>query len=105
MPSKEALRAEVAMLRAELEAVRRARTAARPADEPDDDDDNDDDDNGEDLGLDDELRRGLEGQIKEIKRTIEGLTDDARDEIAERPLVSVLAAFALGLVVGRLIGR
>jgi len=102
MPSKEALRAEVAMLRAELEAVRRARTAARPADEPDDDDD---DDNGEDLGLDDELRRGLEGQIKEIKRTIEGLTDDARDEIAERPLVSVLAAFALGLVVGRLIGR
>ena len=102
MPSKEALRAEVSMLRAELEAVRRARTAARPADEPDDDDD---DDNGEDLGLDDELRRGLEGQIKEIKRTIEGLTDDARDEIAERPLVSVLAAFALGLVVGRLIGR
>ena len=104
MPSKEALRAEVSMLRAELEAVRRARTAARPADEPDHDDDNDDD-NGEDLGLDDELRRGLEGQIKEIKRTIEGLTDDARDEIAERPLVSVLAAFALGLVVGRLIGR
>jgi ElaB/YqjD/DUF883 family membrane-anchored ribosome-binding protein len=101
MPSKEALRAEVAMLRAELEAMRRTRAAARPAHEPDDDDD----DNGEDLGLDDEVRRGLEGQIKEIKRTIEDLTDDARDEIAERPLVSVLAAFALGLVVGRLISR
>jgi hypothetical protein len=65
MPSKEALRAEVAMLRAELEAMRRTRAAARPAHEPDDDDD----DNGEDLGLDDEVRRGLEGQIKEINRT------------------------------------
>jgi len=102
MPSKEALRAEVAMLRAELEAIRRARAAARPAHEPDDDND---DDNGEDLDFDDEVRRGLEGQIREIRRTIEGLTDDARDEIAERPLVSVLAAFALGLVVGRLISR
>jgi len=100
VPSKEALRAEVAMLRAELEAMRRARAGTQPTgDEPDDDDDNDD------LDLDEEARRGLEGQIREIRRAVEDLTEDARDEIAERPLVSVLAAFALGVIVGKLISR
>ena len=80
MPSKEALRAEVAMLRAELEAMRRARASAQTAPrEPDDDDDDDD------LAMDEEVRRGLEGQIKDIRRTLEGLVQavDA-DQITQR---------------------
>jgi hypothetical protein len=106
MPSKEALRAEVAMLRAELEAMRRARNA-QPIDEDDDDeDDNDDLDlDRDDLGLDDDTRRKFEAQLKEIRAKVANLAEDARDEITDRPLVAVLGAFAIGLIVGRLTKR
>jgi len=99
MSSKDELRAEVLRLRTEIDELRRMREATAHISEPEDDDDDDD------LAEDREALRGLEGQFRELKRAVADLADDAGDEIAERPLVSVLGAFILGVVVARLLSR
>ena len=99
MSSKDELRAEVLRLRTEIDELRRMREATAHKNEPDHDDDDDD------LAEDREALRGLEGQFRELKRAVADLADDAGDEIAERPLVSVLGAFILGVVVARLLSR
>jgi|AP12_2_1047962.scaffolds.fasta_scaffold270014_1 ElaB/YqjD/DUF883 family membrane-anchored ribosome-binding protein len=99
MSSKDELRAEVLRLRTEIDELRRMRETTAHKNEPEDDDDDDD------LAEDREALRGLEGQFRELKRAVADLADDAGDEIAERPLVSVLGAFILGVVVARLLSR
>ncbi len=120
MPSKEALRAEIRNLRAEVDEMRRARDEQEAAearrewassthgyaDDGDvsgiDDDNGLDDDNGdgEENGGDEH-----ESQLKDIEKALGDLADEAGKEIAERPLVAVLAAFVLGIVAGRLLSR
>jgi hypothetical protein len=99
MPSKDELRAEVLRLRTEIDELRRMREAEAEAHayEPHDDDDSADQAREDADGLDD--------QFRELKRAVSDLADDASDEIAERPLVSVLGAFILGIVVARLLSR
>jgi ElaB/YqjD/DUF883 family membrane-anchored ribosome-binding protein len=99
MSSKDELRAEVLRLRTEIDELRRMREATAHSSEPEDDDDDDD------LAEGREALRGLEGQFRELKRAVADLADDAGDEIAERPLVSVLGAFILGVIVARLLSR
>ena len=110
MTSKDELRAEIRMLRAELDEMRRSRAetadmagaagpdeadtaepgepvheaamAAEPADETDDD-----------------------SQFEALEKTLGKLVDDAGKEIADRPLVAVLGAFVVGLLAGRMLSR
>lgn len=102
MTSKDDLRTEIRMLRAELDEMRRSRAetaeapepsephepaheaamAAEPADEAEDD-----------------------GQFEALEKTLGKLVDDAGKEIADRPLVAVLGAFVIGLLAGRMLSR
>jgi hypothetical protein len=100
MPSKDELRAEVLRLRTEIDELRRMREAEAHAYDGLDDDDDDDSSQHEREDAD-----GLDDQFRELKRAVADLADDASDEIAERPLVSVLGAFILGIVVARLLSR
>jgi len=47
----------------------------------------------------------LEGQLSELGKALSGYTGSVEDFVAEHPLASVLAAFALGVAVGRMMGR
>ena len=47
----------------------------------------------------------LEEQLRELGKVLSEYTGNTEDLIAEHPLLSVLAAFALGVAVGRLMGR
>jgi hypothetical protein len=82
-------------LRAEIEAARRSRApqAAEPAPPAD----------PLDLG-----QVGLEDVAAEVRRLAEGAEEALKgvdDEIARHPRVAVLAALAIGLVVGSLLSR
>ncbi|MEM7123932.1 MAG: hypothetical protein AAF563_21835 [Pseudomonadota bacterium] len=123
MPTKEALRAEIRNLRAEIDEMRRAREEQEAAASRREwasathgyDDDTSmsgiDDGNGlddEDGETDDGNATGgdeHESQLKDIEKALGDLADEAGKEIAERPLVAVLAAFVLGVVAGRLLSR
>jgi hypothetical protein len=48
---------------------------------------------------------GLEEQIRELGAALSDFTDGAEDVITEHPIATVLAAFVLGIAVGRLMGR
>jgi ElaB/YqjD/DUF883 family membrane-anchored ribosome-binding protein len=100
MPSKEELRAEVLRLRTEIDELRRMRE-----DEAQDRADEAESGDGDDLAQERAALHGLEDQFHELKSAITDLADDAGDEIAERPLVSVLGAFILGIVVARLLSK
>ena len=93
--AKTSLRAEIRRLQTELDEMRREREAAedaaRAADKADDDDDDSADYND------------LNDQFSELKEALTELKDNASDEIAERPLISVLGAFVVGIVVGRML--
>jgi ElaB/YqjD/DUF883 family membrane-anchored ribosome-binding protein len=47
----------------------------------------------------------FEEQLRELGRVLSEHTGSAEDFVAEHAFVSVLAAFALGVAVGRLMGR
>jgi hypothetical protein len=44
-------------------------------------------------------------QLRELGRMMAELTENAEDVVADHPLASVVAAFVLGVAVGRLAGR
>ncbi|MFC4174543.1 hypothetical protein ACFOYU_21230 [Microvirga sp. GCM10011540] len=48
---------------------------------------------------------GLEEQLRELGQALSGLAENTEDAIAEHPIAAVLAAFVLGVAVGRLLGR
>jgi ElaB/YqjD/DUF883 family membrane-anchored ribosome-binding protein len=52
-----------------------------------------------------ETSEALKAEIDELSKAIEDLGENAEKLIAERPLVALLAAFAVGLLVGRLLAR
>jgi len=44
-------------------------------------------------------------QLGELEKALSEHTGSIEEFVKERPLVSVLAAFALGIVIGRLLGK
>jgi ElaB/YqjD/DUF883 family membrane-anchored ribosome-binding protein len=52
-----------------------------------------------------ETSEALKAEIDGLSKAVEDLGENAEKLIAERPLVALLAAFAVGLLVGRLLAR
>jgi ElaB/YqjD/DUF883 family membrane-anchored ribosome-binding protein len=47
----------------------------------------------------------LEEQLRELGKALSDYTGGVEDFVREHPLVSVAAAFALGIAIGRMMGR
>ncbi|MBF9233646.1 hypothetical protein [Microvirga alba] len=47
----------------------------------------------------------LEAQMSDLGDALSGYTGSAEDFIVKHPLVSILTAFALGVAIGRVMGR
>jgi len=84
------IRAELDQLRAELEALRKAKQAPPPE--------------AEELPASDEPQ-SLEQQIRHLTKLAEEMLDEAEDTVVNHPVASVAGALALGIVIGRLTAR
>jgi ElaB/YqjD/DUF883 family membrane-anchored ribosome-binding protein len=84
-----ALRQEIESLRAESAGARPADAAPRSAAE------------GDEHGEDGEPGAWID-QLKELIATIEGAVESAENSVVVHPIAGVAAAFAAGLLIGRL---
>lgn len=55
--------------------------------------------------IDETLARAMDEQLSALTKALSDYTGNMEDFIAEHPLASMLAAFALGVAVGRMTGR
>ncbi len=95
MASKDSLRAEIRRLQTELDEMRREREAAEDAARA-----------ADKAAAEGSTDCGdLNDQFDELKQALIELKDNASDEISERPLISVLGAFVVGIAVGRMLRR
>ncbi|ROO29180.1 hypothetical protein SAOR_03735 [Salinisphaera orenii MK-B5] len=85
-PESEALRKDIDQLKRDLSAL--AETYKRSSEQR------------AQAGID-----SARGKYDELKREANRQTQDLGSEIESRPFTSVLAAFGIGLVLGKLIGR
>ena len=102
MADDDKMRAEIDALRADIEALRteRHRHAEKALPEP-----------AEPVGTTDAETPGdavasvFPDQLQEVQQAIQELAETVEADIAERPVVSVGAAFLLGVLVGRSMAR
>ena len=101
MPQDSELADEIAALRAEIEALKTDRRSRIGAE--------DDERFGVGEALSSNLIAQATGlpseQLQEFQSAIQDLSEAIETEIAARPVVSVGAAFMLGILIGRLSGR
>ena len=90
MARQPSIRAELDQLRAELEALRKAKAPPPPDTE---------------AKADAEASPSLEQQIRHLTKLAEEMLTEAEDTVAEHPVASVAGALALGIVIGRLTAR
>ena len=52
-----------------------------------------------------ELKKDLDKKFEEIRSKLDDTFEQSRGAVRERPLVSLGAAFAIGIIIGVLLGR